>query len=108
MWVISVDGVELKSDDMEVEEFMGDYKFDQFYYTEDESSEHYLSEIEGLSENEYIRLYKGRMKCPECKGPQLSLVKKEGNVFLRTYPNHPMYLLPERNVFMNVILHLNK
>ena len=93
MWVISVEGVELKSDDMEVEEFMGDYKFDQFYYTEDESSEHYLSEIEGLSENEYIRLYKGRMKCPECKGPQLSLVKKEGNAFLRTYPNHPHVLV---------------
>lgn len=87
MWVTSVDGVELKSDNMEVGEFMGDYKFDKFYYTEDESSEHYLSEIEDLSESEYIRLYKGKMKCPECKGPQLSLVRREGSTFLKTYPN---------------------
>lgn len=68
---------------------MGDYKFDKFYYTEDESNEHYLSEIEGLSEANFIRSYKGKMRCPECKGPQLSLVKKEGSTFLRTYPNQP-------------------
>ena len=68
---------------------MGDYKFDRFYYTEDESNEHYLSEIEGLSEANFIRSYKGKMHCPECKGPQLSLVKKAGSTFLRTYPNQP-------------------
>lgn len=68
---------------------MGDYKFDKFYYTEDESNEHYLSEIEGLSEADFIRSYKGKMRCPNCKGPQLSLVKKEGTIFLRTYPKQP-------------------
>lgn len=72
---------------------MGDYKFDKFYYTEDESNEHYLSEIEGLSEVRFIRSYKGKMRCPECKGPQLSLVKKEGSIFLRTYPNQPHVLV---------------
>ena len=78
---------------MEIDKVMGDYKFDKFYYTEDASREHYLSEIEGLSEMEYIRLYKGKMKCPECKGPQLSLVRKEGATFLRTYPNQPHVLV---------------
>ncbi len=76
---------------------MGDYKFDSFYYTNDKSCEHYLSEIEGLSDEDYIRLYKGKMFCPECKGPQLSLVKKEGVVFLRTYPNQPHFLIEGKN-----------
>lgn len=72
---------------------MGDYKFDKFYYTQDESSEHFLLEIEELPENDYICLYKGKMKCPECKGPQLLLVKREGATFLRTYPNQPHVLV---------------
>lgn len=65
---------------------MGDYKFDTFYYSEDQSNEHHLSEVESLPDAESIRRYKGKMYCPECKGPQLSLVKKEGTAFLRTYP----------------------
>lgn len=76
---------------------MGDYKFDSFYYTKDESSEHYLSEIEDLSDVDFINLYKGKMLCPECKGPQLSLVKKEGVAFLRTYPNQPHVLIDGKN-----------
>lgn len=76
---------------------MGDYKFDSFYYTKDKSSEHYLSEIENLSDADFIRLYKGKMFCPECKGPQLSLVKKEGVAFLRTYPNQPHVLINGKN-----------
>lgn len=67
---------------------MGDYKFDRFYYSEDESDEHYLSEIEGLSDEELVK-YKGKMYCPLCKGPQLSLVKRAKGSFLRTYPNQP-------------------
>lgn len=67
---------------------MGDYKFDTFYYTEDQSNEHYLSEIENLSDEEYNTSYKGKMYCPWCKGPQLGLVNsKTGNLFLRTYRN---------------------
>lgn len=66
---------------------MGEYKFDRFFYSEDNSNEHYLSEIEKLSDEEYVRLYKGKMYCPLCKSPQLSLVKKEGTSFLRTFPN---------------------
>lgn len=37
---------------------MGDYKFDTFYYSVDASNEHYLSEIENLSDTEYEQLYK--------------------------------------------------
>lgn len=66
---------------------MGDYKFDTFYYSEDKSNEHYLSEIENLPDEEYISLYKGKMYCPLCRGPQLSRVKSVESTFLRTYPN---------------------
>lgn len=66
---------------------MGDYKFDTFYYSEDKSNEHYLSEIENLSEDDYKKNYKGKMYCPYCNKPQLTLVRKEGSSFLRTYPN---------------------
>jgi len=72
---------------------MGDYKFDTFYYSVDKSNDHHLSEVENISDDEFIRLYKGKMYCPECKGPQLSLVKKEGTTFLRTYPNQPHVLV---------------
>lgn len=66
---------------------MSDYKFDTFYYTVDNSNEHYLSEIETLDDSEYAKEYKGKMYCPCCKRPQLTLVKKNGMSFLRTYPN---------------------
>lgn len=65
---------------------MGDYKFDTFFYTED-GFKHHLSEIEDLPDETLITSYKGKMRCPECKGPQLSLVKKGEMAFLRTYPN---------------------
>lgn len=55
---------------------MSDYKFDTFYYIVDNSNEHYLSEIENLPDEEYARSYKGKMYCPSCRGPQLTLVKK--------------------------------
>lgn len=64
---------------------MGDYKFDRFYFIEDKSNEHYISEIEGLSDEESAK-YKGKMYCPLCKGPQLSLVKAASGSYLRTYP----------------------
>lgn len=73
--------------------FMGDYKFDTFYYSEDKSIEHHLSEVENLSDAEFRRLYKWKMYCPECKGPQLSRVKKEGTTFLRTCRNQPHVLI---------------
>ncbi len=60
---------------------MGDYKFDTFYYIVDKSNEHYLAEIEDLTDLEFEQLYKGKMYCPACKGPQLSLVKKEDKKF---------------------------
>ncbi len=66
---------------------MKEYKFDRFYYSEDESNDHYLSEIEDLSDDIFVTLYKGKMYCPLCKGPQLTLVRKEKSSFLRTYPN---------------------
>lgn len=65
---------------------MSDYKFDTFYYIVDNSNEHYLSEIENLPDEEYARSYKGKMYCPSCRGPQLTLVKKTESSFLRTYP----------------------
>ncbi len=68
---------------------MSDYKFDTFYYTVDKTNEHSLSEIENLSDADFICLYKGKIKCPECMKPLLSLVKKEGAAYLRTYPNQP-------------------
>lgn len=75
---------------------MGDYKFDTFYYTKDQSSEHYLSEIEDLSYEYYITLFKGKMYCPWCKGPQLGLVKsKNENSFLRTYPKQKHIVVDE-------------
>lgn len=72
---------------------MGDYKFDTFYYSKDKSNEHYLSEIETLSDDDYRSLYKGKMYCPWCEGPQLSLVKKVGISYLRTYPKQPHILV---------------
>ena len=66
---------------------MKDYKFDTFYYSVDNSNEHYLSEIENLPDEEYEQLYKGKMNCPRCKGPQLTLVRMAESSFLRTYPN---------------------
>lgn len=66
---------------------MSDYKFDTFYYLKDKSNEHYLAEIETLDDNAYVETYKGKIYCPYCKVPQLSLVKKNGISFLRTYPN---------------------
>ena len=74
---------------------MGDYKFDTFYYSEDKSNEHYLSEIENLTDADFNKLYKGKMYCPWCNGPQLSLVKKEGSAFLRTYPKQVHVLVDE-------------
>lgn len=75
---------------------MGDYKFDTFYYTVDQSNEHYLSEIEDLSYEDYITLFKDKMYCPWCKGPQLSLVKsKNGNSFLRAYPKQKHIVVDE-------------
>ncbi len=65
---------------------MSDYKFDTFYYTEDQSNEHFLSEIENLPDEDYIASYKGKMYCPWCKGPKLTLVhSNKGNSFLRIY-----------------------
>lgn len=64
---------------------MGDYKFDRFYYIVDKSNEHYLSEIEGLSDAELVK-YKGKMYCPLCKGPRLSFVQAPSGSYLRTYP----------------------
>lgn len=64
---------------------MGEYKFDRFYYTEDDSNEHFLSEIENISDEHFRTIYKGKMRCPECKSPQLSLVKSATGSFLRTY-----------------------
>ena len=72
---------------------MGDYKFDTFYYSVDKSNDHHLSEVEKLSDDEYTRSYKGKMYCPECKGPKLSRVKKEGTTFLRTYRDQPHVLV---------------
>ena len=66
---------------------MSDYKFDRFYYSVDDSNEHYLSEIENLLDEKYEQLYKGKMYCPQCKGPQLTLVKRADSSHLRTYPN---------------------
>lgn len=75
---------------------MGDYKFDTFYYTVDQSSEHYLSEIENLSDEDYKASFKGKMYCPWCKGPQLSLVNSQnGNSFLRTYPKQEHVVVDE-------------
>lgn len=74
---------------------MGNYKFDKFYYSEDGSNEHYLSEIENLSDNDYQNNYKDKMYCPWCKGPQLSLVKKEGISFLRAYPKQVHILVDD-------------
>lgn len=67
--------------------YMNDYKFDRFYYIVDKSNEHYISEIENLEDSEYTKTYKGKMYCPCCKKPQITLVKKNGSSFLRTYPN---------------------
>lgn len=74
---------------------MSNYKFDQFYYSIDKSSEHYLSEIISLSDEELNLSYKGKMYCPLCKGPQLSLVKKEGKAHLRTYPKQPHIIVDQ-------------
>lgn len=76
---------------------MGDYKFDTFYYSVDKSNDHHLSEVEKLSDDEYTRSYKGKMYCPECKGPKLSRVKKEGTTFLRTYRDQPHVLVEGKN-----------
>lgn len=73
---------------------MADYKFDTFYYIEDQSDEHYLSEIEEISDDEYNTKYKGKMYCPFCKGPQLLLVKNAGISYLRTYPKQ-LHILVE-------------
>ena len=63
---------------------MSNYKFDKFYYSEDQSSDHYLSEVEHLSDDDYNDSYKDKMYCPKCKGPQLSRVNLYGSIFLRT------------------------
>lgn len=86
-WIALFSGTKMKG------EFMGDYKFDTFYYSEDQSSEHYLSEIENLSDEEYGSLYKGKMYCPWCRKPQLTKVNNAGGSFLRTYPNQPHVLV---------------
>ncbi len=39
---------------------MSDYKFDTFYYSVDNSNEHYLDEIENLSDEEFKHSYKGK------------------------------------------------
>ena len=78
---------------------MGDYKFDTFYYSKDKSNEHHLSEIEDLSDEKFDFLYRGKIYCPECKGPQLSRVKKEGTNFLRAYPNQPHLLVEGEKCF---------
>lgn len=65
---------------------MNDYKFDRFYYSVDDSNKHYLSEIENLSDEEYEQEYKGKMHCPQCKEPQLTLVRGGDSSYLRTYP----------------------
>ena len=75
---------------------MGNYKFDKFYYSEDQSNEHYLSEIENLSDKEYNNTYKDKMYCPWCKGPQLSRVVKDGSVFLRTYRGQTHKIIDEK------------
>jgi len=77
------------------EAVMGDYKFDTFYYSEDKSNEHYLTEIENLSDEEFNKMYRGRMHCPWCKGPQLALVKNEDKAFLRTYPKQSHLIIDE-------------
>lgn len=72
--------------DVKKESNMSDYKFDFFYYSEDLSNEHYLAEIEDLSDEEYAVLYKDKMYCPLCKGPQLGRVRQGDISFLRKYP----------------------
>lgn len=74
---------------------MKGYKFDTFYYTVDQSSEHYLSEIENLSDEDYNASFKGKMYCPWCKGPQLSLVHSENGNFLRAYPKQKHIIVDE-------------
>ena len=72
---------------------MNNNKFDKFFYSVDNSSEHFLSEIENLSDEEYMQSYNGKMFCPRCKGPQLSLVNRSDSSFLRTYPKQPHILI---------------
>lgn len=71
---------------------MGEYKFDRFYYSVDKSNEHYLDEIEHLTEEEFNAKYKDKMYCPKCSGPKLTLVRNSGK-YLRTYPNQPHALV---------------
>lgn len=76
---------------------MADYKFDRFYYLDDDSNDHYLSEIEKLSDDDYNAHFKGRIYCPLCKKVQLSRVITDKSVFLRTYPNQPHGLVDGDN-----------
>jgi len=68
---------------------MRDYKFDMFYYDEDKSNDHHLSEIEDLTDKEYDEKYRDKMRCPWCKTPQLGRVRSNGKTHLRTYQNQP-------------------
>lgn len=62
------------------------FKFDTFYYSEDNSSEHSLSEIQSLPKEAFEQLYRGRTFCPLCKKVELTLVRSE-TPHLRALPN---------------------
>lgn len=50
-------------------------KFDTFYYSEDNSSEHSVSEVQNLSRESFDQLYKGKAFCPLCKKVEVTLVR---------------------------------
>lgn len=72
-----------------MKKFMDEFKYDKFYYSEDKSDEHYLSEITNLSQTEYDEKYRDKMYCPLCKTPQIGLVHRNGKIFLRKYQTQP-------------------
>jgi len=68
---------------------MRDYKFDMFYFDDDKSNEHHLSEIENLTDADYNATYRDKMRCPWCKSPQIGRVQSDGKTYLKTYPKQP-------------------
>lgn len=64
---------------------MSNYKFDQFYYSNDKDV-HPLCDISDLSDAKYAMDYADKIYCPLCHIPKLARVNKNGKVFLRAYP----------------------
>lgn len=62
------------------------HKFDTFYFIDDDCI-HPLSDISSIDNDVYIKKYKEKIYCPECKKVQLSLTHKANSVYLRSYPN---------------------